>query len=154
MLPEGTGLEGLVLESGLLKRMTADLWAGRLLRYLDAAVLEPRDRHGVNWPEYAGGGERRLAAGQWVHSVSDYCRGFLCWGLKDGSIRVWSRATLEVERTLTGHTDAITTLVLAEMANLMIVRPGCGTWRRGAAKGRWRATRRELCAWRLSGVDW
>ena len=39
MLLESSGLEGLVLESGLLKNIAASLWAGRKLRYLDAAVL-------------------------------------------------------------------------------------------------------------------
>jgi WD40 repeat protein len=38
----------------------------------------------------------------------------MCGGLLDGSIRVWNRASLEVERTLTGHTDAVFALVLVE----------------------------------------
>ncbi len=114
MLPESAVLEGLILEAGLLKNMAADLWSGRALRFLDAKVLVPRCRKGVNWAEYAGGGERRLAAGQWAHSVSAHGRGFVCGGLGDGSIRVWNRATLEVERTLTGHTDAVITLVSVE----------------------------------------
>ncbi len=42
MLSERTGLEGLVLESGLLKNMASNLWAGIELRYLGAAVLVPR----------------------------------------------------------------------------------------------------------------
>ncbi len=62
---------------------------------------------GVNWAEYAGGGERRLAAGQAAISVCAHGRGIVCGGLCDGLIRVWNRATLEVERTLTGHTGAI-----------------------------------------------
>jgi WD40 repeat protein len=99
------------LESGLLKSVAANLWAGRKLRYLDAAVLVPRRGKGVSWAEYAGGGERRLAAGQYAYSVSAHGRGFVCGGLHDGSIRVWNRATLEVERTLTGHTNAVMALV-------------------------------------------
>jgi hypothetical protein len=47
MLPETAGLEGLVLESCMLKSMAADLWAGRELRYLDAKVLVPR--RGLKW---------------------------------------------------------------------------------------------------------
>jgi hypothetical protein len=113
MLPESAGLEGLVLESGLLNSMAADLWAGRELRYLDAKVLVPRRGRGVSWAEYAGGGERRLAAGQVAYCVSAHGRGVVCGGLKDGSIRVWNRATLEVERTMTGHTDSVIALVLA-----------------------------------------
>ncbi len=38
-------------------------------------------------------------------------RGFVCGGLEDGSIRVWSRATLEVERTLRGHSGAVWVLL-------------------------------------------
>ena len=101
MLPECTGLEGLVLEAGLLKSVPIDLWSGEV-KYLDAKVLVPRRERGVNWAEYAGGGERRLAAGQFAYSVSVHDRGFVCGGLHDGSIRVWNRATLEVERPSSG----------------------------------------------------
>ena len=114
MLPENSGLEVLALEAGVLKNLPFDLWAGRELRYLDAKVLVPRRGKGVNWTDYAGGGERRLAAGQPLGSVSAHGRGFVCGGLHDGSIRVWNRATLEVERTLTGHTDAVLALVSVE----------------------------------------
>ena len=114
MLPECTGLEGLVLESSSLKNVSSSLWSGRKLRYLDADVLVPRRGWGVKWAEYAGGGERRLAAGEWAGAVSAHGRGFVYGGLKDGSIRVWNRATLEVERTLTGHTDSVWALVLVE----------------------------------------
>jgi WD40 repeat protein len=111
MLPESSGLEGLVLESGLLRGMPANLWAGRELRYLDARVLSPRRGRGVCWAEYEGGGERRLATGQWACAVSAHGRGLVCGGLHDGSIRVWNRATLRAKRTLPAHTDAVTALV-------------------------------------------
>ncbi len=114
LLPENLVLEGLVLEAGGLKNLHFDLWAGRELRYLDAKVLVPRRGRGVNWAEYAGGGERRLAAGQWAYSVSAHGKGLVCGGLHDGSIRVWNRATLEVERTLAGHTGAVVALVSVE----------------------------------------
>jgi hypothetical protein len=114
MLPENSGLEGLILEAAVIANMPFYLWAGRELRYLDAAVLVPRRGRGVNWAEYAGGGERRLAAGQWAYSVSAHGRGFVCGGLHDGSIRVWNRATLEVERTLAGHTADVWALVSVE----------------------------------------
>jgi WD40 repeat protein len=113
-LPDSTGLEGLVLESEFLKSMAANLWAGQVLRYLDAAVLVPRRRMSVNWADYAGGGKRRLAAGQSACSVSAHGKGFVCGGLLDGSIWVWNRATLEVERTLAGHTGAVFALVSVE----------------------------------------
>ncbi len=86
MLPDSTVFEGLVSETGLLKSMAANLWAGQVLRYLDAAVLVPRRGRGVSWTEYAGGGERRLAAGQWVYYVAAHGKGFICGGLHDGSI--------------------------------------------------------------------
>jgi hypothetical protein len=114
LLPEHSGLEGLALEAAGLKSVPRHLWAGRELRYLDAAVLLPRRGKGVNWAENAGDGERRLAAGQWVYSVSAHGRGLMCGGLHDGSIRVWNRATLEVERTLAGHTSHVWALVSAE----------------------------------------
>jgi F-box/WD-40 domain protein 7 len=46
--------------------------------------------------------------------VSVHGRGFVCGGLVDGSIMVWNRATLEAERTLTGHTGAVWALVSVE----------------------------------------
>ncbi len=53
--------------------------------------------------------ERRLAAGQAAYNVPVYGRGFESVGLNNGSIR--NRATLEAERTQTGHTDVIWALV-------------------------------------------
>jgi WD40 repeat protein len=115
MLPESTGLEGLILDSFFLKQVSFNLWAQQELRHLDAAALVPRRERGVNWAEYAGGGGRRLAAGQHgAYSVTAHGKGFVCGGLKDGSIRVWNRATLEVERTLTGHTGVVWALVSVE----------------------------------------
>jgi hypothetical protein len=114
MLPEITVLEGLVLESGLLKSIAAYNWARVALRYLDAAVLVPRHGSGVKWAEYVGVGERRIAVDQKAYSVAAHGKGFVCGGLHDGSIRVWNRATLEVERTLTGHTGAVSALVSAK----------------------------------------
>jgi hypothetical protein len=95
MLPDSTGLGGLVLESGLLKGMAVSLWASKVPRNLDAAVLVPRRGRGVKWAACAGGEEKRLAAGQLTYSVSVHGNGFVCAGLHDGSIRVWSRATLK-----------------------------------------------------------
>ena len=113
ILPESTGLEVLVLESASLKSTAPHFWQEYSLQYLDAEVLVPRRARGVDWAEYAGGGERRLDAGQWSCAVCVHGRGWLCGGLHDGSIRVWSRATLEVERTLTGHTQKVWALVAA-----------------------------------------
>ena len=109
---DGAGLDGLLLDSSTLRGVPRHLWAGRQLRFLDARALAPRGR--VRWEDYAaaGGGERRLAAGQWVCRVAAH-GGYVCGGLRDGSIRVWGRSTLEKERTLIGHTSHVWTLLWA-----------------------------------------
>jgi hypothetical protein len=100
MLPKNTGLEALVLESILLKSIDAYPWAHVELEYLDAAVLVPRrgtcGGMGVNWAEYAGGGESRR---------STHGNGFVSRRLRDGSICqwVWNGAIMEVDRTLTRY---------------------------------------------------
>ena len=40
--------------------------------------------------------------------------GHVCVGLSDGSIGVWSRSTLERERTLTGHRGTVVALLFVE----------------------------------------
>ena len=109
---DGAGLDGLLLDSSTLRGVPRHLWAGRQLRFLDARALAPRGR--VRWEDYAaaGGGERRLAAGQWVCRVAAH-GGYVCGGLRDGSIRVWGRSTLEEERTLIGHTSHVWALLWA-----------------------------------------
>ena len=67
-------------------------------------------RGGVRWEKYVGGGERRLAAGQFVCSVA-VDGGRVCGGLDDGRIDVWRRSTLEQERTLTWHGGAVRALL-------------------------------------------
>jgi hypothetical protein len=113
LLPESARLELLVLESGLLKGSGKPpiLWAGTDLKYLDSAVLMPRRGSGVDWADYSDGGERTLAAGKKFYSLAVHEKGFVCGGLRDGSIRVWNRATLQAKRTLRGHTDAVVALV-------------------------------------------
>ena len=61
-VPGGAVLEMLVSESALLISKPCNLWVRAELSYLDVTVLVPRRSRGVNWAEYAGGGERRLAA--------------------------------------------------------------------------------------------
>ena len=102
-------LAGLVGEALELQRVARDEWGRQRLRHLDGrAVLERRC--GLRWEEYVGGGERRLAAGERVWSVA-VDLGHVCGGLSDGSVGVWSRSTLEQERTLTGHRDAVLALL-------------------------------------------
>ena len=107
---EDVGLEGLLLDALVLKSEPREAWGRRRLRYLDRRVLVPRGS--VRWEEYVGGGERRLAAGLPVHCVAAH-GAYVCGGLEDGSIRVWSRSTLEQDQTLAGHTRAVVSLLSA-----------------------------------------
>ena len=70
----------------------------------------------------------------------------MCRGLRDGSIRMWNRATLEVERTLTGHTGAVLAgCSTSETSSPWHDAPGGGG--RRAAVGQWQRLR-SSCAWR------
>ena len=64
LLPESTGLEGLVLEADMLKGVVASQWHESSLRYMDAKVLVPSRGRGLNWAEYLRCGEKRLTAEQ------------------------------------------------------------------------------------------
>ena len=112
-LGEGCGklavLGDLVGEALGLKRVGREEWGRQRLRHLDGRAMEGR-RGDVRWEKYLRGGERRLDAGQAVWSLAAD-GGYVCGGLHDGSIRVWSRSTLELERTLTGHTDSVNALL-------------------------------------------
>jgi hypothetical protein len=62
----------------------------------------PRAGKGVRWSEYVDGGvmPARLEGHTGnVHAVAE-CQGRVCSGSWDGTIRVWNRATLVLERTL------------------------------------------------------
>ena len=109
-LPNDVGLEILVHEAGLLKSLPPHMWAGRELLYLDARALVQRGR--VRWENYLAGGQQRLPAGTFVYSVAAH-GGYVCGGRHDGSIRVWNRSTLQRERNLTGHTDAVWVMLSA-----------------------------------------
>ena len=49
----------------------------------------------------------------WPNGTALHDGDYVCGGLDDGSIRVWSRSTLALERTLTGHTDIVWALMFA-----------------------------------------
>ncbi len=96
LLPLDVGLHGLLLDAfkvknAVPKRRRVDL------SFLDARALVPRGK--ARWEDYAG--ERRLAAHGSVSSLAA-CWGYVCGGLRSGSIQVWSRSsgrsTLEQER--------------------------------------------------------
>jgi hypothetical protein len=76
--------EGAVFESELLGRK----------------ALEDRVGLGVRWEEYREGGELRLGGHDGNLTAIVACDGRMCSGSLDGSIRVWSRASGENERTL------------------------------------------------------
>ena len=104
------GLEEMVREALRLQRVAREEWGGQQLRHLDGKAVAKR-QSGVNWARYAaGGGERRLDAGRPVYSVAADER-FVCGGLEDGRILVWSRSTLEPVRTLKGHSGAVRALL-------------------------------------------
>ena len=109
---EDVGLYELLDDSVFLRSIPRRNWAHANLRSLDARVLVPRARPQLRWEDCAGGGDRRLAAGRPVPSVAadgDY----VCGGLDDGSIQVWSRSTLQQERTLSGHTSNVSVMLWA-----------------------------------------
>ena len=106
-LEDLAGLAGLVEEALWLKGIACDEWGKQVLRHLDRRAVLGR---GVRWEEYVEGGERRVAANQVVWSVVAFGE-YVCGGLVDGSIQVWSRSTLDLERTLTGHTDTVMSLL-------------------------------------------
>ena len=105
---DDVGLDGLLLDSSVLKSIPRHLWAGRRLRFLDPKVLVPRGK--VRWEDFARGGERRLAVRGHVHSVAVH-GGYVCGGLLDGTILIWSRSTMDHERTLVGHSKTVWALL-------------------------------------------
>jgi WD40 repeat protein len=109
---EVTGLDGLLSDALALKSKPRRVWGTMKLRHLDARTLVARKGFGVRWEEYVGGGERRLRmeAGQVVYSVTADDE-YVYAGLEDGVIRVWSRSTLEDEKTLLGHTEIVWALL-------------------------------------------
>jgi WD40 repeat protein len=70
------------------------------LEALGRKALEDRVGLGVRWEEYREGGELRLVGQARRVSAFVACAGRMCSGSFDGSIRVWSGASGEHERTL------------------------------------------------------
>ena len=132
--PECAELNGLLLDAVALSGMPRDDWDGQKLSHLDARVLVPRRATGLRWEDYVGGGERRLDAGQEAYSVEADGR-HVCAGLHDGKIAVWNRSTLELERSLTGHTDIVWVLLCAG-GRLISGSDDCGIRVWDAATGR------------------
>ena len=83
------------------------------LRLLGAKVLTRRRGMGVEWGRYAGGGEGRRLEGHsgTVYSLAQ-CEGRVCSGSRDGTIRVWNTAMLELERVMESDGDAIFALAV------------------------------------------
>jgi hypothetical protein len=105
---ELTGLAELVGEALGLERVARDDRGSLQLKHLHSSAL--MERKGVRWQDYVGGGERRIDVGKEVACIAAD-GGYVCGGLFDGSIMVWSKSTLRLERTLTGHEGAVVALL-------------------------------------------
>ena len=77
--------EGAVFEFELLGRKAMEERLGQL---------------DVRWTEYREGGELRLGGHEDIVTAIVTCEGRICSGSLDGTVRVWSRASGELERTL------------------------------------------------------
>ena len=84
---------------------------------LEATTQTPRQADGqVCWGVCVEGGEFRLPVGQRAACISPHGSSLVCVGMLDGSIRVWSRYTLQAKTTLIGHTQSVWALIsLGEM---------------------------------------
>jgi hypothetical protein len=109
------GLDGLLLDALAVRCKPRSTWGAMKLRHLGARALVARRGGCVRWEDYtqAGGGKPkvRLEAGQSVSCLTAN-ELYICGGLSGGSIRVWSRSTLEQGRTLIGHIKAVKALLL------------------------------------------
>ena len=107
-LPEGYAgwIDDLVLEV-VRARAAVREKAPLKLRLLDAKALTRRRGMGVEWERYSGGGEGRRLEGRAAVNSLAACGGRMCGGCGDGSIRVWTIATLEEERAMEGGGDEV-----------------------------------------------
>jgi hypothetical protein len=115
---EVSGLDALTTEALALKRTDCLPWSCVALKHLDTAALTPRRAGGhVGWGRYVHGGERRLTVpgGQRAACVELHGRASVCAGLHDGSIQVWSRATLEPQLTLARVVWALVSVCVSEI---------------------------------------
>ena len=96
---DGEWMAGVVAEA---LRAKAARREGRVLEFeaLGRKALEDRVGLGVRWEDYRDGGELRLGGHADTVRAIALCDGRVCSGSRDGSIRVWSRASGELERTL------------------------------------------------------
>ena len=98
---------GLVEDALGAPRSKAPVEPGRL----GPKALTRRWGMGVEWGRYGGGGTGRRLAGHPdnVFALAE-CSGRMCSGSWDGLIRVWSMATLELERVLNTAGDNVSCL--------------------------------------------
>ena len=96
---DGEWMAGVVAEA---LRAKAARREGVVLEFeaLGPKALEDRVGLGVQWEDYRDGGELRLRGHADNVQAIALCDGRVCSGSWDGSIRVWSRASGELERTL------------------------------------------------------
>ena len=100
VLEESEVLGELVSEAVEVKRAARERPGKVELGALASRALVARRGRGVAWGRYVGGGERRLDGHRREASALAECMGRVCSGAWDGSIRIWSRSTLAVERVL------------------------------------------------------
>jgi WD40 repeat protein len=107
-------LDSLLLEAMRAKRALRTK-APVALRKLGAKALSRRRGMEVDWGRYSGGGAGRRLEGHEdeVYALAE-CSGRMCSGSEDGSIRVWSIATLEEERVIDNCNDAVWSLAAWE----------------------------------------
>jgi WD40 repeat protein len=92
---------------------------------LGRKALEDRVGLGVRWEEYREGGVLRLGGHSYGVLAIAACDGRVWSGSQDGSIRVWSRASGEHERTLTRMMIAIITCLLSWVGRLISGHDSC-----------------------------
>jgi hypothetical protein len=112
---ELVGLDTLVLEARALQKQPRRTWRTLQLQHLDPKTLVARKGSGVWWEDYIEGGERKddvvlLKARKTVCSVIANEK-YMCGGLLDGSINVWSRSTFRKKSLPAGHKSAVWALV-------------------------------------------
>ena len=108
-------IDGLVQEA-LRAKAAARAKAPVELRQLGATALTRRRGRGVEWGRYAGessSGRRLEGLSGSVYAMAE-CERRMCIGSEDGSIRIWSMATLEQESVLRSDGDGVYALAAWE----------------------------------------
>ena len=90
--------KGCALEAIHLKQQPAYIMNDCVFQYLGSKSFLPRKRTGVPWKEFENGGEKRLGGNFMETLCIVECDGKICSGDLDGSIRIWNKNTLLLEK--------------------------------------------------------